>query len=60
MIHSIINSDGLLVYSGDITNEKFNRLKVISGNSVVESCPFGLERVDGISSKDKWDGINGL
>ena len=56
MIHSIVNSDGLLVYSGDTINEKFSRLKVISGNSVVESCPSGTERVDGLASKDKWDG----
>lgn len=56
MIHSIINNEGFLVYSGDITNEKFIRLKDNSDYSVIESSPHGSEMVDGLRSKPKWDG----
>ena len=56
MIHSIIDSDGLLIYSGNINNEKFISLKDNSDYSVIESCPSYPTRKDGFIQKIKWDG----
>ena len=57
MIHTIIDGNGFLVYSGNIINEKFIRLKDNSDYSVVESRPSDSGKiVDGIPNKSKWDG----
>ena len=56
MIHSIIDKDGLLIYSGNILNEKFILLKDNPDYSVVESSFAYESRKDKITQKIKWNG----
>ena len=56
MIHTIIDGNGFLVYSGNIINEKFIRLKDNPDYSVVESTPTNVGNVDALPERAKWEG----